>query len=84
MVVLLQSVSHLLDVMMLLVVLVVMVMRNRMRGFLGSSNAGDEQAGADHQRGEDFLHRDIPGSVGLIAAENAPHVYDSGGIWAFA
>ena len=76
--------NHLLDVMMLLVVLVVMVMRNRMRRFLGSSNAADKQAGADHQRGEDFLHGDVPESVRMIAAENAPRDYDSGAIWAFA
>jgi len=68
---------------MMLLVMVVVV-RSRVRGFLGGSDAGHEQASADHQCSENVLHRDIPESVRSIAAENTPRHYHKGRILAFA
>ena len=70
--------------MMVLVMMVVVMVRSRVRGFLGGGDTGHEQAGADHQCSENVLHRDIPESVRSIAAENTPRDYHKGRILAFA
>jgi len=66
--VMLGVVRRLLDVMMMPVmtaglVVVMVVVRSRGRRGLGSGDATREQAGAHHERSENFLHRGIPGSV---------------------
>jgi len=65
--VMLGVVCRLLDVMMMLVMMagfvMMVVMRSRGGGGLGGGDATREQAGAHHERSEDFLHCGIPGSV---------------------